>query len=71
MSVAYYLAYYYLLEVSTDCTSEPCVSGLCSCSSLAEKHAAVKQCASYAASDGKIISEKLTNSNCYVNRDVK
>jgi hypothetical protein len=53
MFVAYYLAYNYLLEVSADCTSEPCVSGLCSRSSLAEKRAVVKQC----ASDGKIISE--------------
>jgi hypothetical protein len=43
MFMAYCLAYY-LLKVSAD-WSEPCVSGLCSRSSLAEKHAAVKQCA--------------------------
>jgi hypothetical protein len=39
------LAYNYLLEVSADCMSEPCVSGLLSRSNLAEKHAVVKQCA--------------------------
>jgi hypothetical protein len=70
MLVAYYLAYNYLLEVSADCTSEPCVSGLCSRSSLAEKHAVVKQCAQLCRFQWEDNKWKLTNSNCYVNCDV-